>query len=56
MDKPYLCFSLKLAGYLMQRGFVLFEANKDQKTDRFIYVFKNSDSLRSAVNDYKNNK
>lgn len=56
MENPYLCFSLKLAGYLMQRGFVLFEANKDQKTNRFIYVFKNSTSLQSAVIDYKNNK
>ena len=56
MDKSYLCFSLRLAGYLMQRGFVLFEANKDQKTNRFIYVFKNSPLLQSAVIDYKNNK
>lgn len=52
--KQYHCFSLKLAGYLMQRGFVLFEILNDTDSRRKIYMFKNSDELRKATLDYKN--
>lgn len=56
--KQYHCFSLKLAGFLMQRGFVLFEILDDKESRRKIYLFKDSDELRKATIDYRklNNK
>ena len=54
--KQYHCFSLKLAGYLMQRGFVLFELQEDKYSRRKIYMFKDSEELRRATVDYKNLK
>ena len=54
--KQYHCFSLKLAGYLMQRGFVLFEIQANKDNNRKIYMFKDSDELRKATVDYKNLK
>ena len=54
--KQFNCFSLKLAGYLMLRGFVLFEVFEDKNSRRKIFLFKDSDELRQATVDYKNFK
>lgn len=51
--KQFHCFSLRLAGYLMQRGFVLFEIQDNKNNKRKIYMFKNSEKLRDAIEDYK---
>lgn len=55
-NKFYDCFSLKLAGYLLGRGFVPLEMRTDSRTNRKIIVFRNSDGLISATLDYKNSK
>lgn len=46
-------FSQKLCSYLMGRGFVLLEMRKDKKgTNRNVYIFRNSDELRAAIDEY----
>lgn len=54
--KQYHCFSLRQAGYLMQRGFVLFEIQDDKHSRRKIYMFKDSVELRDAIKDYTEQK
>ncbi|WP_429917956.1 DUF5659 domain-containing protein [Lederbergia citrisecunda] len=54
--KQYHCFSLRQAGYLMTRGFVLFEIQDDKNSRRKIYMFKDSTELRVAVRDYTKSK
>lgn len=46
-------FSQRLAGYLMFRGFVLLKMCDDLKDGRkHVFIFKESDELRRAINDY----
>ena len=54
--KQYHCFSLRQAGYLMQRGFVLFEIQEDRNSNRKIYMFKDSLNLRGAIQEYMKQK
>lgn len=58
MDKNYYCYSLRLAGFLMQKGFVLLELRDDYKSNRKIYLFRKSNELLQIIEDYKtsNNK
>jgi len=50
----YNCFSRKLAGFLLMKGFDLIGLKSDLKmTGRSIYLFRDSSLLRKAVNDYK---
>ena len=56
INKQFHCFSLKLAGYLMLRSFVLFEIQECKDSRRKIYMFKDSDLLRKAVEDFKLDK
>ena len=52
-EKHKTIFSQKLAAYLMARGFVLLDMQKDAKgTGRNVYYFKNSDELVNAIFDY----
>lgn len=51
--KQFHCFSLKLAGYLMLRGFVMFEVQEHSDGRRKVYMFKDSNELRQATVDYK---
>lgn len=52
-EKHKTIFSQKLAAYLMGRGFVLLDMQKDAKgTGRNVYYFKNSDELVKAIFDY----
>lgn len=47
-------YSQKLAGYLMQRGFVLIDMQEDIKpTGRNVFLFKNTPQLQSAMDEYK---
>lgn len=44
---------MKMAGFLMMRGYVVLEMKKDQKTRRNVFVFNDSDELSNAIEDYK---
>lgn len=42
-----------MAGYLMQRGFVLIEMRPDLKnTGRNVFVFNETPQLKSAIDEY----
>lgn len=53
MKQDYEIFNQKLAGYLMQRGFVLqgIRPNKDG-SGRNVFLFRDTVELRQAVGDY----
>lgn len=52
-----LIFSMKLAGYLMQRGFVLLDMRKNtDQSNRNVFIFNESDELRNAIDDYSREK
>lgn len=52
-----LIFSMKLAGYLMQRGFVLLDMRKNtDQSNRNVFLFNESNELRCAIDDYSKNK
>lgn len=53
MKKHYNCFSMKLAGFLLMRGFVALEMKKDHKTRRNVFIFNNSEEINEAIEDYK---
>lgn len=53
MNKQYNCYSMRMAGYLLFRGFVAMEMRKDTKTRRNIFIFNNSEDLKVAIEDYK---
>lgn len=49
--------SMKLAGYLMQHGFKLYEIQKDNNNSGFdVYVFRGSDEISSAIQEYLKSK
>ena len=53
--KTYIVYSQKMAGYLMQRGFVLIDMQPDlKKTRRNVFFFYNTPQLKSAINEYIN--
>lgn len=55
--KTWICYSLRLAGYLMQRGFVLVAMKPDKKhARRNVFFFNESQELHDAVGDYMANK
>lgn len=50
-------FSQRLAGYLMQRGFVLARMDKDVKCpNRNIFIFKDTEQLSDAMDSYRLNR
>lgn len=56
-EKYYTVFSLKLAGYLMQRGFNLIAMGKNEKDpSRNVFFFRDSVELQDAINTYSANK
>lgn len=55
-SKNYYCYSLRMAGFLMQKGFVLLELQKDINSNRNIFVFRKSDELLKSIEDYKASK
>lgn len=52
----YFIRSQRLAGYLMQKGFVLQGLKPDKDSNRNIFLFKNSDELLEKIQEYKTNK
>jgi hypothetical protein len=57
MKKEYIVFNQKLAGYLMQCGFVLKRIEKTIKnnSNRNIFFFNESDELMEKIVYYKEN-
>lgn len=51
--KNFIVFNQRMAGYLMQRGFVLIDMQPDlKKTGRNIFLFNDTPQLKSAIDDY----
>ena len=53
-NKDYIVMSQKLAGYLMQRGFVLQKLKPTNKDGvrRNIFIFNESEQLINAIHEY----
>ena len=50
-------FKQKLAGYLMQRGFVLLRMNTNLDDNyRHVFLFKDSPAISQAIAEYENDK
>lgn len=59
MKEEHIIFSMKLAGYLMQRGFVVKRMEKSTRKGnehRNIFIFNKSDDLLSACDDFMKTK
>ena len=54
--KTFYVKSQRLAGFLMQRGFVLHGMNLDIDSNRNIFLFTNSKELLGAIETYKQMK
>lgn len=55
MNKPFLCYTLDLANYLVRCGFDMrkIEDNDTDPTGRLkVILFESSDELHQAVRDY----
>lgn len=51
--RNFIVYSQKLAGYLMQRGFVLIDMQPDlKKTRRNVFFFNDTPQLKSAIDEY----
>lgn len=51
--KNFIVFNQRMAGYLMQKGFVLINMQSDfKKTGRNIFFFIDTPQLKSAIDDY----
>lgn len=47
-------FSLRLAGFLMQRGFVLLRMNRNlDDPTKNVFLFKDSKEIESAIQEYQ---
>jgi hypothetical protein len=55
MKKEYIVFSMKLAGKLMQEGFVLKRMEKTTRnnSNRNVFFFNESEELLKFVKEYK---
>lgn len=55
MKKEYIVFSMKLAGMLMQEGFVLkrMEKTTRENSNRNVFFFNESDELLKVIEVYK---
>ena len=56
VDKEFNCFSQKLYGYLVFKGFTVFRIRDDMKSNRKIFVFKDSDELQMVIKEYSSLK
>lgn len=51
--KNFMVFNQKMAGYLMQKGFVLIDMRPDLKnTRRNVFLFNDTPQLKSAIDEY----
>jgi len=54
MSKTFTIFNQRLAGWLMQRGFVLIDiAVAKDDSGRNVFFFSNTPALHEAIHDYK---
>lgn len=52
--KTKIIYSQRLAGFLMQKGFMLVDIiQNENKPEKHVFVFFDSDLLRSAMNEYQ---
>ena len=51
--KTFYVKSMKLAGFLMQLGFVLHGVKSEENSNRNIFLFTNSPQLLKAIEQYK---
>ena len=52
-----IIYNMKLAGYLMQNGFILQGMEKDKRDERFnVFHFKETDELVRVLEEYKKSK
>jgi len=59
VKKEHIIFSMKLAGYLMQRGFVIKRMEKSTRKgneNRNIFIFNSSEDLLTACEEYADTK
>lgn len=55
--KARIIYSQRLAGYLMQRGFVLARMDKnDRYPNRNIFIFKDTALLSDAIENYNQHR
>ena len=53
IKKNKIIYNQKMAGYLMQRGFVLIDMQPDlTKTGRNVFFFNDTPQLKSAIDEY----
>ncbi len=49
--KVFKCYNMRVAGELMQRGFICFNVEKSEKDERKnAYIFKNTEQLIEVFN------
>ena len=51
--KTFFVKSMKLAGFLMMKGFVLHSVKPEENSNRNIFLFTNSPQLLKAIEQYK---
>lgn len=52
----FTVYSQKLAGYLMQNGFVLCRLVRDAKSGLNRFLFLNTEELQAAINQWQTNR
>ena len=51
--KSFIVYSQKMAGYLMQKGFVLIDMQPDlKKSGRNVFFFMDTPQLKSSIDEY----
>lgn len=56
MHPDFNCYSMRLAGFLMMKGFVLRHVKDDTKTKRKVFIFNDSAELQIKIKDYMSQK
>lgn len=52
----FTIYSQKLAGYLMQQGFLLARVVRDAETGYNKFLFRNTEELHTAINQWHTNR
>jgi hypothetical protein len=56
MNETIIIHSRRLAIYLQCRGFILIGVEPDLKTNRKVFLFKDSDRIQKIILEYKTDK
>lgn len=56
MKREYVIFNQRLAGYLMQQGFVLkrMEKSNQEGSNRNVFIFNNTNDLVNSIKQFNN--